>query len=85
MSVTGRNVIGDLSFREDEMAHTFNRRTFVKLGGIAAGIGGASILSGCGSSSGSGANSDTIKVGIMGPYTGDVAQYGLAVRAGADQ
>ena len=66
------------------MAHTFNRRTFVKLGGIAAGIGGASILSGCGSSSGSGANSDTIKVGIMGPYTGDVAQYGLAVRAGAE-
>ena len=67
------------------MAHTFNRRTFVKLGGVAAAsIAGASILSGCGSSSGSGAGSDVIKVGLMGPYTGDVAQYGLAVRAGAE-
>lgn len=35
-------------------------------------------LAGCGKSS-----SDTIKVGILGPYTGDYAQYGLAVRNGA--
>lgn len=67
------------------MAHTFDRRTFVKLGGMAAvSVAGASILSGCGSSSGSGAGSDVIKLGLMGPYTGDVAQYGLAVRAGAE-
>ena len=66
-------MIDDLSFREGEMAHTFNRRTFVKLGGVAAAsIADASILSGCGSSSGSGAGSDVIKVGLMGPYTGDV-------------
>ena len=25
----------------------------------------------------------TIKIGVLGPYSGDVAQYGLAVRNGA--
>ena len=31
-----------------------------------------------------GGSSDTIKIGLMGPYTGDVAQYGLACRYGAE-
>jgi hypothetical protein len=38
-------------------------------------------LTGCGGSDKSA--SETIKVGILGPHTGDYAQYGLAVRNGA--
>ena len=65
------------------MANAFCRRDFVKLSGISAvGLGAASILSACGGSGSS--SSDTIKVGLMGPYSGDVAQYGLAVRKGAE-
>mgnify|MGYP002511804249 CR=1 FL=1 len=65
------------------MANAFCRRDFVKLSGISAvGLGTASILSACGGSGSS--SSDTIKVGLMGPYSGDVAQYGLAVRKGAE-
>lgn len=32
---------------------------------------------------GSAASGDTIKVGLLGPYTGDLAVYGLAVKNGA--
>ena len=41
----------------------------------------ASLLVGCGGNGGS-AESDVIKVGFLGPLTGDVAQYGIAVRDG---
>lgn len=45
-------------------------------------------LASCGSSSSSstasGSSGDTIKVGVLGPYTGDVAQYGISVRNGAE-
>lgn len=61
-----------------------SRRQFLEVSGIvAAGLG----LAGCGGSgsdSGSeGSSSDSIKVGIMGPLSGDVAQYGIACRDGA--
>ncbi len=40
-------------------------------------------LAGCGSSSSSsGSDSDTIKIGWLGPLTGGVAQYGIAVQNG---
>ena len=65
------------------MANAMSRRNFVKLSGIAAaGLGGASILTACGGGSSS-SDDSSIKVGLMGPYSGDVAQYGLAVRNGA--
>lgn len=38
----------------------------------------AMMFAGCGN-----AKSDTIKVGMLGPYTGDAAKYGLSVRNGA--
>ncbi len=63
------------------MINSVSRRQFLELSGIvAAGLG----LAGCGngSSSDSGSSSDTIKVGIMGPYSGSVAQYGVACRDG---
>lgn len=68
------------------MALSTTRRGFVKAAGISAlGLGGASILAGCGSSSSSDSDSgDTIKIGVLGPYSGDVAQYGLACRNGAE-
>ena len=40
------------------------------------------LLAGCGSEPGS-ASGDTIKVGILGPHTGDTAVYGLAVKNAA--
>lgn len=43
----------------------------------------ASLLSACGSGNGNAAGG-TIKIGWIGPLTGGVAQYGLAVKAGAD-
>jgi len=60
-----------------------SRRDFLGATGVvAAGLG----LAGCGSSSSSdsGTSGATIKVGLMGPYSGDVAQYGLACRHGAE-
>ena len=62
-----------------------SRREFLEASGVvAAGLG----LAGCGSSSSSssdsGSSSSTIKVGLMGPYSGEVAQYGLACRYGAE-
>ena len=64
------------------MNTNISRRNFVKTGAVAvAGLG----LAACGgNSASSGSSSDTIKVGLMGPYTGDVAQYGLACRYGAE-
>lgn len=67
------------------MAQAISRRSFVKLGTVAAaGLGSTSILAGCGGSGSGSSDSGTIKVGILGPFTGDVAQYGTAVRAGAE-
>ncbi|MGI6755792.1 MAG: ABC transporter substrate-binding protein [Atopobiaceae bacterium] len=67
------------------MARNVTRRNFVKFSSLAAGVGGASILAGCGNgSASSGSDSDTIKIGVMGPYSGQVAQYGLACRNGSD-
>ena len=40
----------------------------------------AMLFAGCGA----GAGSDTIKVGIVGPHTGEYAQYGLGVKNGAE-
>lgn len=63
-----------------------SRRQFLEVSGLAAaGLG----LAGCGgsgsdsSSSSSSSSSDSIKVGVMGPYSGSVAQYGIACRDGA--
>ena len=66
------------------MNASVSRRQFLELSGIvAAGLG----LAGCGGSgdsgSGSGSADGAIKVGIMGPYSGSVAQYGIACRDGA--
>ena len=55
------------------MNTNISRRNFVKAGAVAGmGLG----LAACGGNSGSsnGSSSDTIKIGLMGPYTGDVAQ-----------
>ncbi len=61
------------------MTNNVSRRQFVELSGlVAAGLG----LVGCGGGSAS-SSSDSIKVGIMGPFSGDVAQYGIACRNGA--
>ena len=68
------------------MAQNISRRDFLKAGGAsAAGLGVASLLTACGGSSSSddAISGKTLKVGLMGPYSGDVAQYGLAVRKGA--
>ena len=60
-----------------------SRRSFVRLMGVtAAGMGSSVVVTACGGSSGG--SSDTIKIGVMGPYSGDVAQYGLPCRYGAE-
>lgn len=41
-------------------------------------------LIGCGSNNQKSGESDTIKVGMLGPFTGDAAVYGLAVRNGVE-
>ncbi|MDD7198794.1 ABC transporter substrate-binding protein [Parafannyhessea umbonata] len=68
------------------MANNITRRDLFKASGTTAlGLGVASLISACGSGSGSDSaiSGKTLKVGLMGPYSGDVAQYGLAVRNGA--
>ncbi|MGN0054962.1 MAG: ABC transporter substrate-binding protein [Atopobiaceae bacterium] len=66
------------------MAINTSRRGFIKMAGAATlAAGGASVLAGCGNGS-SNSDSSTIKIGVLGPYSGDVAQYGLAVRNGID-
>ena len=54
-----------------------SRRRFFAL---TSSIATSAFLAGCGSQR---ADNSHIRVGVMGPYTGDVAQYGLAVRSGA--
>ena len=64
------------------MLNAISRRGFVRLGAASvAGLGAASVLAGCGGRPKG--DDSVIKVGLMGPYSGDVAQYGLAVRNGA--
>ena len=67
-----------------------SRRSFLAAAGVSAA---ALALTACGGSSstaapastaaGSAASGDTIKVGVLGPMTGDVSVYGLAVIIGA--
>lgn len=70
------------------MSHNVSRRQFVKLTGAGAlGVGAASVLAACGGSGSEGDNAtagDTIKIGVLGPYSGDVSQYGIACRNGAE-
>ena len=54
-----------------------SRRRFLAL---TSSIATSAFLAGCGSQP---VDNSHIRVGVMGPYTGDVAQYGLAVRSGA--
>ena len=58
------------------MAHKLTRRRFLEVAGT---IAGSFALAGC---SPKNQDPNSIYVGVMGPYTGDVAQYGLAVRSG---
>lgn len=69
------------------MAHNVSRRQFVKFTGAGAlGVGAASILAACGGneSSSDATVGDSIKIGVLGPYSGDVSQYGIACRNGAE-
>ena len=73
------------------MKKMISRRSFLAAAGVSAA---ALALTACGGSSSStaastagstaAASGDTIKVGIMGPMTGDVSVYGLAVTNGAN-
>ena len=67
------------------MFKNVSRRQFVEGAAVAmAGLGLVGCSGNGGSDAAEGASSDgSIKVGIMGPFTGDVAQYGLACRNGA--
>ena len=71
-----------------------SRRSFLAAAGVSAAAlaltacGGssstaASASTAAGSAAGSAASGDTIKVGVLGPMTGDVSVYGLAVINGA--
>ena len=68
-----------------------SRRSFLAAAGVSAAAlaltacGGSSstAASTAGSAAGSAASGDTIKVGVLGPMTGDVSVYGLAVINGA--
>ena len=72
------------------MKKMISRRNFLAVAGAAAAAG---VLTACGGSSAStaassaagsaAASGDTIKVGVMGPLTGDVSVYGQAVVNGA--
>jgi len=62
--------------KEMNMAHKLTRRRFLEVAGT---IAGSFALAGC---SPKNQDPNSIYVGVMGPYTGDVAQYGLAVRSG---
>ena len=72
------------------MKKLISRRQFLAVAGVAAAAG---VLTACGGSSASTAGSaagsaaaasgDTIKVGVMGPLTGDASVYGQAVVNGA--
>ena len=75
------------------MKKMISRRNFLAAAGVVAAAG---VLTACGGSSSStaastaastgadaAASGDTIKVGVLGPMTGDVSVYGLAVINGA--
>ena len=75
------------------MKKMISRRNFLATAGVVAAAG---VLTACGGSSSStaastaastgadaAASGDTIKVGVLGPMTGDVSVYGLAVINGA--
>ena len=73
------------------MKNMISRRNFLAAAGVVAAAG---VLTACGGSSSTAASAagstaaaasgDTIKVGVMGPMTGDVSVYGLAVTNGAN-
>lgn len=71
------------------MKKMISRRNFLAAAGVVAAAG---VLTACGGSSSStaastgadaAASGDTIKVGVLGPMTGDVSVYGQAVVNGA--
>lgn len=66
------------------MTQNLTRRSLVRSAVLAATMGGVSIISGCNNNAASQGKSDELLVGVMGPFTGDVAQYGLAVRSGIE-
>ena len=58
-----------------------NKCGFIKAAACALAV--VTLLSGCGLASGGGAAGGAVKVGILAPLTGDVAEYGIAVSNGA--
>ena len=65
------------------MKKMISRRNFLTAAGVVAAAG---VLTACGGSSSStaasstaAASGDTIKIGVMGPLTGNVSVYGQAV------
>ena len=69
------------------MKKMISRRNFLTAAGVVAAAG---VLAACGGSSSStaasstaAASGDTIKIGVMGPLTGNVSVYGQAVVNGA--
>lgn len=67
-----------------------SRRQFLAAAGLAAaagmlsGCGAASSAAGSAAASGAAASGDAIKIGVLGPLTGDVSVYGKAVINGAE-
>lgn len=55
------------------------------LSGILASVMAVTLLAGCGSSSNTtSSDGDTIKIGAIGPLTGDASTYGISVKNGAE-
>ena len=72
------------------MKKMITRRNFLAAAGVvaAAGVltacgGSSSSTAASGSAAGSAASGETIKVGVMGPLSGNVSVYGQAVVNGA--
>ena len=68
------------------MFENVSRRNFLQVSAAGAallGLAGCNGDSGDSGSEGGSGDSGTIKVGILGPHTGDVANYGIACRNGA--
>ena len=70
------------------MKKVFTRRQFMAAAGVAVAASaltacGGSSASTAGSAAGAAASGSTIKVGVMGPLTGDASVYGQAVVNGA--
>ena len=62
------------------MSENVSRRQFLQASALAmAGLG----LAGCGNGGTEGGDATEIKVGILGPHTGDNSSYGLACKNGA--